>query len=272
MSSDISIAVITDAHGNGFALEAVTKNIRHAAPDIVVNLGDQLWGQADPVAALAYQQALNAIEVRGNNDERLITLSTPPNPQLARLQEWLAEQLPRSELERIATLPTTVSLVHGAVLATHGTPATPWDSLLIGWDGTSYVRRSEQEIRERLLVPEGTEVVLVGHMHREGVRIIDDCLLVNVGPVSSQGDGDPRARWAHLTRRHGRWQIEAHRVEYDWEAAANWERQYGPLEDAVNHRRPPNLPMRDLDGTLMPFTTSFFPQADISGTGNGLKD
>ncbi len=251
MTPDISIAILTDAHGNGFALKAVTKAIRHAAPDVIVNLGDQLWGQADPVSALASQQALSAIEVRGNNDERLITPSAALHPHLARLQGWLAEQLPRSELERIATLPTTASLAGGAVLATHGTPATPWDSLLIGWNGTEYVRRPEQEIRERLVVPEETEVVLVGHMHREDVRRIDGRLLVNVGPVSSQGDGDPRARWARLTCRHGRWQIEARRVEYDWDAAARWEHEHGPLEDAVNHACPPNLPMRDLDGTLM---------------------
>jgi predicted phosphodiesterase len=251
MSSDISIAILTDAHGNGFALEAVTADIHAAMPDIIVNLGDQLWGQADPVAALAYQQALNAIEVRGNNDERLISRKETLHPDLARLQEWLAEQLPTSELERIATLPTTASLADGAVLATHGTPETPWDSLLISWNGEEYCRRPEQEVRERLVVSEGTEVVLVGHMHREDIRLIDNYLLVNVGPVSSQGDGDPRARWAHLTRRHGVWRIEARRIEYDWEAAARWERVYGPLEDAVNHLCPPNLPMRDVDGSLM---------------------
>ncbi|GMA14016.1 metallophosphoesterase [Deinococcus metallilatus] len=248
MPSDLSIAILTDAHGNAFALEAVIQDIRHHSPDVIVNLGDQVWGQADPVGALMLQRALGAVEVRGNNDERLVTPAAELHPQLARLQAWLAEQLPRAELERIATLPTTASLVHGAVLAAHGTPATPWDSLLLSWDGSGYVRRPEHEIRERLNVAAATEVVLVGHMHREDVRSVDGCLLVSVGPVSSQGDGDPRARWALLTRRGGRWQMEARRVEYDWDAAASWEREHGPLEDAVNHACPPNLEMRDFNG------------------------
>ena len=80
---------------------------------------------------------------------------------------------------------------------------------------------------------------------------MDGRLLVNVGPVSSQGDGDPRARWALLKRCQGRWVLEARRVEYDWAAAAKWEHEYGPLKDAVDHTSPPSLPMRDLDGTLI---------------------
>lgn len=250
MSSELRIAVLTDGHGNGFALEAVARDIQRCAPDIIVNLGDQLWGQADPVAALAYQQALGAIEVRGNNDERLLAPVAELHPQLVALQVWLAQQLPQSELRRIATLPTTANLADGAVLATHGTPTTPWDSLLVTWDGTENGRRPENEIRERLTVPDETEVVLVGHMHREDVRVLDGRLLVSVGPVAFQNDGDPRARWSLLTCRQGRWEVEMRRVIYDWNAATKWERQHGPLEDVTDHACPQNLFLRDFEASL----------------------
>jgi len=248
MRSNLRIAVLSDSHGNGFAMSAIAKDIQRHSPDVIVNLGHQVWGQADPVEALAIQGSLGAVEVRGNNDERLIMPAQDLHPSLAALQAWLADQLPSAELERIATLPTTASLVDGAVLVAHGTPVTPWDSLLLSWDGNGYVRRPAREVRERLLTPEvteGTEVVLVGHMHREDVRVVDGRLLVSVGPVSSQGDGDPRARWALLTQRDGRWEVEARRVEYDWDGAASWERAYGPLRDVVEHACPPNLPLRD---------------------------
>lgn len=251
MSPEVRVAVLTDVHGNAFALKAVLQDIRRHAPDVIVNLGDQVWGQADPAAALTEQRALGAVEVRGNNDERLVTPAAELPPQYAHLQAWLVDQLPRSELERLAALPTTASLVDGVVLAAHGTPTTPWDSLLLGWDGTGYARRPAHEVRERLSVPEGTEVVLVGHMHREDVRVIDGRLLVQVGPVSAQGDGDPRARWALLTCRDGRWRVEARRVTYDWAAAAKWEREHGPI-DAVNHACPPDRPMYNFDGTRVP--------------------
>lgn len=252
MCSDLRLAILTDVHGNAFALDAVVHDIARHAPDLTVNLGDQIWGQADPVRALELQLGLCAVEVRGNNDERLLTPSSSLHPSLLPLQSWLAELLPHAELERIASLPTTASLVDGLVLAAHGTPTTPWDSLLISWDGEGYVQRPSHEIQARLVVEPATQVVLVGHMHREDVREVEGRLLVSVGPVSAQGDGDPRARWTLLEQRAGQWTVEARRVVYDWDAAADWERAYGPLSEAVNHVSPPQFPMRNLNGMLVP--------------------
>ncbi|MFC4427701.1 metallophosphoesterase family protein [Deinococcus navajonensis] len=203
MPADPALAVLTDVHGNGFALEAVIQDIQRPAPDVIANLGDQGWGQADPVRALQLQRALGAVEVRGNNDERLVMPAAALSPPLARLQSWLAQQLSPAELERLAALPTTASLAQGAVLMAHGTLASPWDSLLLGWEGAGYVRRPEAEIRQRLERLAPAEVVLVGHMHREDVRRLDGRLLVSAGPVSAQVDGDPRTRWLHLIWRAG---------------------------------------------------------------------
>ena len=76
------------------------------------------------------------------------------------------------------------------------------------------------------------EVVLVGHTHSERVVHLDGRLLVNVGPVAWQNDGDPRARWALLRRRTGRWSVEMRRVEYDWHAAAQAVRANEPVYPA----------------------------------------
>ncbi|MDB5045175.1 MAG: metallophosphoesterase [Deinococcus sp.] len=222
MAQDISIAVLTDVHGNAFAAEEVIADIRKAQPDIIVNLGDQVWGQANPAAALELQLALNAVEVRGNNDERLILPTHQLTPAHIRLQAWLAHQLPERERERLATLPLTALLAEESVLAAHGTPASPWDSLLFTWDGQAFRQRSDHEVRERLDIPSSVEVVVVGHMHREEVRMLDGRLLINVGPLSFQNDGDPRARWALLTRRNNAWSVRHRRVAFNYQACAAW--------------------------------------------------
>lgn len=49
---DLRIAVLSDVHGNAFAAEAVLQDIKRRSPDLTVNLGDQVWGQADPLRAL----------------------------------------------------------------------------------------------------------------------------------------------------------------------------------------------------------------------------
>ena len=65
------VAVISDVHGNAFALDAVLQDLRAASPDVIVNLGDQIEGSADPARAAAVQAGLGAVEVRGNNEEKL---------------------------------------------------------------------------------------------------------------------------------------------------------------------------------------------------------
>ncbi|WP_261663449.1 metallophosphatase family protein [Deinococcus sp. Marseille-Q6407] len=69
MSADLRLAVLSDVHGNAFAAQSVIQDIRSCAPDLTVNLGDQVWGQTDPLRAL---------------------------------EQWLATQLPAPERERLA--------------------------------------------------------------------------------------------------------------------------------------------------------------------------
>lgn len=229
MSADLRLAVLSDVHGNAFAAEAVLQDIKRRSPDLTVNLGDQVWGQADPLRALELQRGLGAVEVRGNNDE-LLTL--PPEelpPHKRAVGAWLAEQLPLPERIRLAALPLNVVLVGGEVLASHGTPASPWDSLLLHYDyGTRLLRRrSKAELAERLQGFGGHRVYLVGHMHRADTRRVGDTLLVASGPVNWPNDGDPRAGWTLLERRSGQWHAEHRRVAYDWDAAARWIRNSG---------------------------------------------
>lgn len=90
--------------------------------------------------AAKIQKSFEAVEVRGNTDERL------------------------------TNLPTNALLADGAILATHGTPGSPWNSLLWRWDGESFIHRSEQEIASRLAEYSEPQVILVRHMHRENIR------------------------------------------------------------------------------------------------------
>ncbi|GHG07683.1 metallophosphoesterase [Deinococcus piscis] len=232
MSADLRLAVLSDVHGNAFAAQAVIQDIRACSPDLTVNLGDQVWGQADPLRALELQRGLDAVEVRGNNDELLERpLDDLPEHKRA-LGNWLAATLPLTERKRLATLPLRAALVGGEVLASHGTPATPWDSLLLHFDYDTrlFRRRSESELSERLQGFGGHRVYLVGHMHRADTRTVGDTLLVGTGPVNWPNDGDRRAAWTLLERRGGQWQAEHRRVTYDWDAAARWIRESGAPE------------------------------------------
>ena len=219
------IAVFGDVHGNRFALEAVVRDIEQTAPDLWVNLGDQLFGGADPAGAWAMQQDLKArygvTEVRGNTDERLgqpLAEDTEERGMLA----WLHGVLPEGAGTYVAGLPTSAFLADGGVLAAHGSPTSAWEYLLLDQGRWA----DDEAVRERLGEAAGAAVVLVGHSHLEHVRELAGTLVVNVGAVSRQKDGNPLARWVLLEGEGQAWSVSFRRVRYDVEAASAWAEQH----------------------------------------------
>ncbi|MEF2278264.1 metallophosphoesterase family protein [Deinococcus sp. YIM 134068] len=219
------VAVFGDVHGNRFALEAVVQDMERHAPDAWVNLGDQVFGGADPAGVWQLQQDLKArhevLEVRGNTDERLgqpLTETTEKREMLA----WLHGVLPEGTGTYVAGLPTSVTLMSGEVLAAHGSPDSAWTYLLL--DGKAWA--SDDLVQERLGDTGAARVVVVGHSHQEHLRQLGPLTVVNVGAVSRQKDGSPLARWVLLEREQGAWSVTFRRVPYDVEAAARWAEQY----------------------------------------------
>lgn len=238
MSTPIRLAVITDVHGNSLALEAVLQDIRRAAPDQVINLGDQVWGQVDPKGAYELQSQLAAIEVRGNNDEKPLLAADRLAAPDAAYRDWLLQHVSAEELKRLNSLPLTALAAEGRVLAAHGTPTSAWDNLLWRLADDRLVPREEDEFAADLeQLDESVEVVVVGHTHRERIVRSGGRLLVNAGPVAWQQDGDPRARWTLLERRGTDWHVEARRVAYDWFSAAKQVAANRPVqpEEAAAH-------------------------------------
>ncbi len=236
MLSDLCLAVISDVHGNACALGAVLREVRQASPDLTLNLGDQVEGSADPARAYAMQAALGAVEVRGNNEEKL----WPGGRRGALAQQfgdWLGTQLGAADLERLSVLPLTARVADGSVLACHGTPQSAWEMLLWQWQfqdaatGEGFYRaRDPRELLDMVRLLEA-EVIVVGHTHRPGATLVGDTLVVNAGAVSDQVDGDPRARWTLLRRRGDHWSAEFRAVAYDVEAAVAWSRRHSPFGD-----------------------------------------
>lgn len=223
------IAVISDVHGNAYALEAVLRDLKDTAPDLIFNLGDQIEGCTDPARAAALQAELGATEVRGNNEEKLWP-GGRRTPLTLAVGAWLEAQVSPAQRDRLAALPLSAR-VEG-VLACHGTPDSAWDSLLWVWDmaGGFYRSRDPRELR-RMVQPLGAEVVLCGHTHRAGATRVGDTLVVNCGAVSDQVDGDPRARWTLLERRGPHWNVDFRAVAYDVAGAVAWARANSPFGD-----------------------------------------
>jgi predicted phosphodiesterase len=221
------IAIIADVHGNLLALEAVLADIRRAAPDLVVNIGDLVSGPFDPPAATDAQMALGCPTLRGNHDRWVIG---DPSSRIDILARSL---LSPAHLAWLAALPATLRLADGAVFACHGSPAGGDEEYLLEAvaDGRPFLAPAET-IAQRLAGIGTASVVLCGHSHLPRVVTLDGVLIVNPGSVGwpAYRDhhpaphvvevGSPHARYALLTRTAAGWSPELRAVPYDWEAAA----------------------------------------------------
>lgn len=221
------LAVLTDVHGNRFALEAVLEDLRGTQPDAVYNLGDTVWNGADPAGAWALQRQHAPPTVRGNTDEYLLADPAELDPETRSHRDFLEGQLGGVPPE-LAALPLTATAGDGEVLLAHGSTDSAWNALFLTEEGGGARPAQPGELLERVREWPGARVVVVGHTHTEGLRTQGGVTFVNAGAVSRQKDGDPTARWVLLERRAGVWNVTFRRVPYDTEAAARWAEAHLP--------------------------------------------
>jgi predicted phosphodiesterase len=226
-----SIAVLSDIHGNRWALEAVMEDIGRRGISTVVNLGDCVYGPLDPAGTADILIDLNMPAVRGNED-RIITEAALSSPTL----DYVREQLIRSHIEFLQSLQPAGS-IDGEILLFHGTPDDDEEYLFhsVGPDGLRL--RTNPEIRRR--IDERPErLYLCGHDHLPNVvRWKDGKLVVNPGSVGLPAysddipyrhlveNGSPHARYCIVGKPGSDWEVEPIAVPYDYESASDMARR-----------------------------------------------
>ncbi len=220
------IAILSDVHGNRFALEPVLEEVEAAGCELIVNLGDRVWGAADPAGAWERQQALGAVAVRGNTDE-MVSSGFEELTDLRPYAEWVRSLLPNDAPASLAALPLTAELAGGEVVVAHGALDDTWGALL--YDLNSGEPRPAEALAKAAEAFSKARVFVVGHTHRELLRAVRGVTFVNAGPVSRPFDGLPVARWLLLEKRSGAWSATFKRTPYDVEAAVAWALKHSPF-------------------------------------------
>lgn len=227
------IAIISDVHGNRFALEAVLADIGRETPDLLANLGDSVWGASDPAGAWRSLQGLDAATVRGNTDEMVAGRYSElcSNPDEAKpYADWLRAQLPEGAPGTLGALPLAAELADGEVVVAHGSLRDPWEPLMLEVGDEAFSQMppaAPRAIAERIAGVQA-KVIVVGHTHRELISGVRGVTVVNAGPVSRPFDQHP-ARWLLLERRNGPWNVQFRRVPYDVQAAVAWAQANSPF-------------------------------------------
>jgi predicted phosphodiesterase len=217
------IAIISDIHGNCFALDVALADIRHAVVDQIVCLGDAIQGGAQPAATVARLRELGCPVVMGNADAWLLSgketaAEESATEKMRAIREWSLAQLSSADRAFIAEFKPTIALALDdghELLCFHGSPHSFDDIILPD--------TPEEEFR-RFLGGFGASALTGGHTHLQQIRRLDDAFFFNPGSVGfayshqqpEEGfHADPWAEYAVLSLDSGRLGLEFRRIPYD---------------------------------------------------------
>lgn len=232
----ITIAIISDVHGNRWALEAVLEDIRRRGVQRIVNLGDALYGPMDPRGTADILVNLNIPTISGNQDR---VLHEPVKEEdLSETLRFNREQLQPNHIAWLENLPMTLS-IDETLFMFHSSPISDHEYLMVEVTECGVFLRKDEEIAVALSQFEEA-VFLCGHDHvPRTICLPGGKLMVNPGSVGlpaytddlpfshAMETGTPHARYSIIRQYDEQWAIDNIALPYDWNAAADAAEQNG---------------------------------------------
>jgi putative phosphoesterase len=223
------VAVISDIHGNFWALSKVLKDIDKRKPDLIVNLGDSLYGPLKPMDTYKLIKSYDIISISGNQDRVIIDNLTKDSthPTL----KFVIDDLDSDAISWLKTLPNK-QLINNNIFAFHGTPDSDTTYLLEDlYDGYRLIK-DELKVTEYLKGIDA-KIILCGHSHTNRLIHASNRLIINPGSVGLQAYDDDLpiyhkiesynnfAQYCLIDIDDADIKVEQINVQYDFEKAVN---------------------------------------------------
>ncbi len=198
------LAVVSDIHSNGDALDAVAREIDRQRVDRVLHVGDLVGYNAEPDKVVRWARENAAGGVVGNHDAVVSGKTSGEFFHASALQaaRWSAANVSADSLAYLSALPETLRLP-GGILLVHGAPSDP--------DRYLFLLEDAEEEFDRLSGSSLPRVVFLGHTHvpaafvrkkdgstvsapLKGLRLAEgESAMLNSGSVGQPRDRDPRS-------------------------------------------------------------------------------
>lgn len=227
----IKFAVISDIHGNIYALNAVLNDIDSRNINKIMNLGDSIYGPLFPEITanrLMELDNINIINIMGNQDRLLLQ---EPDHIASPTHKYVIDSLSSAHLAWIARFHQHL-VVYEDVFLCHGTPASDEVYLLEEVTEKGAEMRKPMRIMDEI-AGRNQSLIICGHSHiPRTVYLPSGQTIVNAGSVGLQAysdelpffhkmeAGSPSAKYVIITCKPDGWGIEHMEVEYEWEKAA----------------------------------------------------
>lgn len=228
------VIVLSDVHGNCFALETAFADMKRTAYDHIVCNGDMIQGGPQPHETVQLLREMKCSIVMGNSDAWLMTgvetdahlIAEERRRKLDIVRAWSLSKLDEEDRTFINAFESTVTvdMGHGrSLLAFHGSP-TSFDQFILP-------STPEDEFQE-ILKPYTDNILTGGHMHLQYTRRLRDSqnFFFNPGSIGvaynheqsgDKGFLDPWAEYALLTVKGMQVSLEFCHIPLDMEKMAD---------------------------------------------------
>lgn len=229
MDTEWSVAVLSDIHGNRWALEAILEDIRHRGAGSIFNLGDSIYGPLDPVGTAKILMDEKITSILGNQDRLLVENSRDfANNSSLRFVYSQIGTMERNWLEQLKPF----QLFEEEIYMCHGSPHSDSQYLLEAIDsGYDRLKPAAEIIHELSDIPQ--DIIFCGHSHLARVVYLPDGkIVINPGSVGMPAyfddipvphrmeSGNPMAKYTMVHKRKKKTSIEQITIEYNIRAAA----------------------------------------------------
>ncbi len=230
----MKFGILSDIHGNIWALQAVLEDADRREIDRFINLGDIFYGPLQPRETYDLLRTIDAVTILGNEDRLLYEPEVAPSATLT----YTINQLGTEPIDWLRTLPAT-RCVADEVFACHGTPTS--DHVYLLEDVSSGVPLVRQDnVIQQMLGNIDAPMILCGHSHiPRVVQLASGALVINPGSVGLPAYDDDLlnyhrmetytalAAYAVVEKRSESWQVDLLKVPYDVALAVQQAEQQG---------------------------------------------
>ncbi len=192
----LKLGILSDIHGNYFALEAVLNSARKHNVDMILIAGDFIGYYFWPKEVFNLLSSWKVTAVRGNHEELLEKAHDNPVflNQINKIYgcglRIALNTLSKSQIEWLISLPHPCEIIIDKlrILLCHGSP----------WNINQYVYPDLEDIVLSKLSMMDYNCIILGHTHYPMIIRHNASVIVNPGSVGQPRNREPGAHWAMI--------------------------------------------------------------------------
>ncbi|KAJ51772.1 putative phosphoesterase [Clostridium tetanomorphum] len=188
----MKIAVISDIHGNIFALDNVLCDIDKKSVDCIINLGDFVGYGSFPNEVIERIRKKNILSIKGNYDASVIDnkFSYIRDTEINKFSlPYAVSAIRKENMEYLKTLPNelTLKFEDKTIIFVHGSP----ESI------NEYLKEDSNEVKEVMKKFKG-DILVCAHTHIPYMKKYGEKIIINDGSVGKPKIGRPNSTYVIL--------------------------------------------------------------------------